>query len=59
MADSGRMGEWEDKWATNKIGFHIPAVNPNLEQWYHKLAADDKPVSFLIPLCGKSLDMVW
>ena len=53
------MGEWEDKWATNKIGFHIPAVNPNLEQWYHKLAADDKPVSFLIPLCGKSLDMVW
>ena len=59
MAAAGRMDSWASKWETNNIKFHMPVVNPNLEQWYHKVASDDQPVTFLVPLCGKAIDMVW
>ncbi len=49
---------WHRRWARNEIGFHLSEVNPYLRQFWSEL-----PVSagarVLVPLCGKSLDMVW
>lgn len=59
MSEPNRLQSWENKWTTGNIGFHMATVNPRLEQWYHKMATDDKPVTILVPLCGKTLDMMW
>ena len=49
---------WHDRWASNKIGFHRSAVNPLLEAHWASLGI--VPASkVLVPLCGKSYDMVW
>lgn len=49
---------WHGKWAANQIGFHLEDVNPLLtEYWqYTKPIHEDK---VLVPLCGKSEDLVW
>ncbi|EGA70499.1 thiopurine S-methyltransferase [Vibrio sinaloensis DSM 21326] len=49
---------WHSKWAANQIGFHLEDVNPLLvEYWSHtKPTRQDK---VLVPLCGKSEDLVW
>jgi thiopurine S-methyltransferase len=49
---------WHDRWRTGHLGFHKPAVDPNLTAYWpeFKLAATS-PV--LVPLCGKSLDLKW
>lgn len=49
---------WHDRWRTGRIGFHQECVSPLLEQyWPAAGAADDARV--FVPLCGKSIDMVW
>jgi thiopurine S-methyltransferase len=49
---------WQKRWADNQIGFHRTDVNPFLQAHWHTLAlAEGSRV--LVPLCGKSLDMVW
>lgn len=49
---------WQERWARNQIGFHLPQVNPYLQRHWRRLAlADDAKV--LVPLCGKSLDLMW
>ncbi|MFV0575994.1 MAG: thiopurine S-methyltransferase [Vibrio sp.] len=49
---------WHKKWAENKIGFHLQDVNPLLTQYWPQLnSARDHSV--LVPLCGKSEDLVW
>ena len=49
---------WQERWARNQIGFHLPEVNPYLlRHWSHLSLADDAKV--LVPLCGKSLDLMW
>ncbi len=49
---------WLDVWDNNDIGFDQKAVNPLLENHIKalNLAAGD---SVFVPLCGKSVDMVW
>ena len=49
---------WRERWARNQIGFHLPEVNPSLQRHWPqlRLAAGAK---VLVPLCGKSLDLVW
>lgn len=49
---------WLDRWAEGRIGFHQPQVTPLLEQYWSEL---DIPAGsrVLVPLCGKSLDMLW
>jgi thiopurine S-methyltransferase len=49
---------WQQRWARNEIGFHLPKVNPCLPQFWPslKLAAG---AQVLVPLCGKSLDLFW
>jgi thiopurine S-methyltransferase len=49
---------WQQRWADNQIGFHQAQVNPYLQQYWPDLSlASGSRV--LVPLCGKSLDLVW
>jgi thiopurine S-methyltransferase len=47
---------WQERWARNQIGFHLPEVNPYLQRHW---AASAKGARVLVPLCGKSLDLMW
>ncbi|MCR4542564.1 thiopurine S-methyltransferase [Pseudomonas sp. 18.1.10] len=47
---------WQERWARNQIGFHLPEVNPYLQRHWPPLADGAK---VLVPLCGKSLDLMW
>ena len=49
---------WIDRWEQNRIGFHESEVNPLLVKHFphFNLKPGD---SIFLPLCGKSVDMVW
>jgi len=49
---------WHKKWASNQIGFHLPQVNPYLQRHWPELAIPAR-ARVLVPLCGKSLDLLW
>ena len=49
---------WHQRWRDNLIGFHLPGVNPQLEAFWPELAVEAGDPVF-VPLCGKSLDMLW
>ena len=49
---------WHERWQTRQIGFHQSRPHPMLERWWP--AIDALPGSRVyVPLCGKTLDMVW
>ncbi|MGZ5008670.1 MAG: thiopurine S-methyltransferase [Methylobacter sp.] len=49
---------WHQRWQQNQIGFHSREVNPYLQRYWPALGI--KPNSrVLVPLCGKSNDMLW
>jgi len=49
---------WHDRWRTGQIGFHQSAVDRHLEElWPQMGLPNDGRV--LVPLCGKSLDLLW
>jgi len=51
-------GFWHERWSSNRIGFHLDAPLPLLlTHWPALELAPDARV--FVPLCGKSLDMVW
>ncbi|MFV3405032.1 MULTISPECIES: thiopurine S-methyltransferase [Pseudomonas] len=49
---------WHQRWADNQIGFHQAQVNPYLQTHWAGLALPPG-AKVLVPLCGKSLDLVW
>ena len=49
---------WRERWARNQIGFHLPEVNPYLQRHWPGLALAER-AKVLVPLCGKSLDLMW
>ena len=49
---------WHDRWQTGQIGFHQSGVHPFLERWWPSLGVPGHSRVY-VPLCGKSLDMVW
>ncbi|WP_150772556.1 thiopurine S-methyltransferase [Pseudomonas fluorescens] len=49
---------WHKKWASNQIGFHLPQVNPYLQRFWPQLELEEG-ARVLVPLCGKSLDLLW
>jgi thiopurine S-methyltransferase len=49
---------WHKRWASNQIGFHLPEVNPHLQRFWPQLGLEDG-ARVLVPLCGKSLDLLW
>ncbi|MFK7997537.1 MAG: thiopurine S-methyltransferase [Granulosicoccus sp.] len=54
---------WHQKWAEEKIGFHQDVINKRLISYWSQLSpstqAADKRNCVFVPLCGKSLDMLW
>ena len=49
---------WQERWKNQEIGFHQPDFHALLQKYWPRL--DLRPGSpVFVPLCGKSLDMVW
>ena len=48
---------WHNRWENNQIGFHLDQPNPYLIDYASLIATKDNNV--FVPLCGKTLDMVW
>ncbi|HYW93926.1 MAG TPA: thiopurine S-methyltransferase [Gammaproteobacteria bacterium] len=49
---------WRERWLRNQIGFHQDRVNPHLQRYFDRLDLEPGDPVF-VPLCGKSLDMLW
>lgn len=49
---------WHDKWARMEIGFHLTDANPWLVKHWSRLALANE-ARVLVPLCGKSVDLLW
>lgn len=49
---------WRERWQLGQTGFHKSKVNPLLQRWWRELAPAPQATVF-VPLCGKSLDMLW
>ncbi|MCF4994921.1 thiopurine S-methyltransferase [Pseudomonas syringae] len=49
---------WHKKWASGQIGFHLTDVNPYLQRYWGQLGVSVQ-ARVLVPLCGKSLDLLW
>ena len=49
---------WHEKWEINELGFHQDDFNPPLVKHWRTL---DIPAGskVFVPLCGKSMDMLW
>jgi thiopurine S-methyltransferase len=46
---------WRGRWKRGEIGWHQSEIEPGLVKW----ASQRKPSRILVPLCGKSLDLIW
>ncbi|MCK9511850.1 MAG: thiopurine S-methyltransferase [Pigmentiphaga sp.] len=51
-------GFWLERWRQGRIGFHQPRINTALREHWPQLALSAK-TRVLVPLCGKSLDLLW
>lgn len=49
---------WHSRWQEGRIGFHQDDVNDFLQHHWASLKLPPKSTIF-VPLCGKSLDMLW
>lgn len=49
---------WHERWRENRIGFHQDRPSPLLVAHWDALGVRE-PARVFVPLCGKSLDMVW
>lgn len=49
---------WMDKWQKMEIGFHLDEVNKALLKYWPTLSVRAGQ-TVLVPLCGKSLDLLW
>lgn len=49
---------WQQKWTDGRIGFHQPEANKRLMRYWAELELVPACPVF-VPLCGKSLDMLW
>jgi thiopurine S-methyltransferase len=49
---------WHERWAKDEIGFHQHDFNTHMQAFADRLALNPGD-HVLVPLCGKSLDMLW
>lgn len=49
---------WISRWNDNQIGFHQENYNRLLRKYWHSLGVQQGG-EVLVPLCGKSKDMLW
>jgi thiopurine S-methyltransferase len=58
-ADCGADADfWHQRWRDNQIGFHQSRATPLLEQYWDAIEVPAGGRVF-VPLCGKSLDLLW
>lgn len=51
-------GFWHARWQNKEIGFHQAEINAYLQRHWPTLEVTSND-AVLVPLCGKSLDLVW
>lgn len=49
---------WHQRWQANLIGFHQDEINTHLLRYWPRLQLATGS-RILVPLCGKSIDMLW
>jgi len=49
---------WKSRWNRGRTGWHMEEVYPHLKTYWRRLELD-RGSSVLVPLCGKSLDLLW
>lgn len=49
---------WQARWARDETGFHLKEINPYLLRHWPRLELPAN-ARVLVPLCGKSLDLLW
>ena len=49
---------WHAMWQSGQVGFHQADINAFLKDYWSMLGLEG-PEEVLVPLCGKSLDMLW
>ena len=49
---------WHQRWKEGRIGFHQTAVHEDLITYQEQFLSDG-PHRVLVPLCGKTQDLVW
>lgn len=47
---------WLESWQQGRIGFHLEKTHPGLKKFWPMLPSGS---TVLVPLCGKSLDLLW
>ena len=52
------LSYWKARWQKNKTGWHMNDVYPHLPAYWPNLQLE-KGSAVLVPLCGKSLDLLW
>lgn len=52
------LSYWQARWEKDKTGWHMQQVYPHLKTYWHKLGLKEG-ATVLVPLCGKSLDLLW
>ncbi|HEY6880386.1 MAG TPA: thiopurine S-methyltransferase [Polyangiales bacterium] len=50
---------WHARWQSKQIGFHLQTPNPVLVRWYERALPVAPGSRVFVPLCGKSLDVIW
>ena len=50
---------WADRWQEGRIGFHLDFTHPRLDDVWPLLGPSEAGQAVLLPLCGKSLDLLW
>lgn len=50
---------WEKDWSKETPAWHRKYVSPILIKHYDEFTSGRKNLRILVPLCGKSLDMIW
>ena len=50
---------WLKRWEDNQIGWHKDTVNRFLIKYAEELTQGRSSLRVFVPLCGKSLDMLW
>lgn len=58
MANNRDNQLWLQLWRNDEIDFHQKSVNQLLQQFWPKLECN-KSSRIFVPLCGKSLDILW
>lgn len=49
---------WRERWQRGEIGWHRDDINPHLQEHWPRVQAP-KGCDVFVPLCGKSLDLLW